>query len=191
MLVLLVGALCAGCGASGGPAASPEGTVRPSAFAEAHRLSTGLPAMPPAEIAPALKAQAMKVDLAGGRCPPAGRSSADFTLGSGPTLSAGAAAMLVCRYKQPGLTARGPATVTDPAVVESWRQRFNALPAVDPRGRRCPRDDRGALVVGFLPKSYPGEVVYVSLGGCRFVTTGTVTRSTDAAFLADLTRLVP
>lgn len=63
VLVLLAGALCAGCGDSGGPAAGPYGTVRPSAFDEAHRVGTGLPAMPPAEIVPALKAQAMKVDL--------------------------------------------------------------------------------------------------------------------------------
>lgn len=99
--------------------------------------------------------------------------------------------MLVCRYEPPGWRARGPGTVADAAVVESWRQRFNALPVVEPGGRRCPPDDRGALVVGFLPKSYLGEVVYVSLGGCRFVTTRPVTRSTDAAFLAGLTRLVP
>lgn len=139
----------------------------------------------------------MLADLAGGRCPtlPAVQAAEIYLGSSLDRLKA--IKMILCRYRgrgdTPPLGLRGSATITNLATVESWRQRFNALPVVDPSKFHCPNDDASAVLAGFPGKDGTVALVQVSLQGCQFVTIGTVTRSTkgSASLRDDILRLVP
>jgi hypothetical protein len=186
LLVLLVGALGAGCDAEatpahGGPLVRQVSSAAPTE--SGRRESTSSPTTSPAE--------ALVADLAAGRCPQPAPSAGDVKVSIGSSLpSIGAVKLVLCRY-QGGHDARPPATtIADPAIAESWRQRFNRLRVADSDRYPCPYDNGSAVLVGFLRDNHVGTVVRVSLSGCRFVTAGTVTRWTDATFRDALLRLI-
>lgn len=194
LLVLLLAAFCAGCDGSS-PGSDPGAVSSPQDSSSPSGKST-----PPVsnESEFVLATSALRADLTGDRCPhqlPAG--------GKGPHFGSSldhleAVKMILCRYRglndAPRLTLRGSATITDPATVESWRQRFNALPSVDPGKYHCPFDDGSVVLAGFLGKDGTIVVAQVSLRGCRFVTIGTTFRSTSgssASLPDDILKLVP
>jgi hypothetical protein len=104
--------------------------------------------------------------------------------------------MVLCRYNglndSPAGGLAASKTVTDGAVVEQWRTRFNRLPPAGLGLRSCPMDDEVVMRTAFIasPRSY--VVLRVKLSGCRFVTSGAEIREAkdpDARFGADLLRL--
>lgn len=91
---------------------------------------------------------------------------------------AAAERLVLCRYpgsmEQAGPSAR--TVLSDHATVESWRQKFNALPAA-PAGRRfCPFDDGSVVLAGFVG-TQGSTTVRVEERGCRDVTNGALTRT--------------
>jgi hypothetical protein len=212
LLLLLAGAVCAGCG---GPRAAPESPGRlpggaGRASAEARKLSTGLPAVGPSDLVESLERGELYLDLAQGRCPllpssiEASRVQAgkvEAGRGAGSALSSfRAVKMVLCRYgpppakrpgKLPGKLPDGPVTVADPAAVESWRQRFDALPLVKPGNYPCPFDDGSMLMIAFQDGTGQVVAAWMSLRGCEFVTIGAETRGSGAAFRDELLRLLP
>jgi hypothetical protein len=181
LLVLLVGAFCAGCGGSGS-GSHPGADSSPSEFSTAYKL----PATPLSTDSTVLLAsRAMLAHLASGRCPPLLLVQRGGPYFRSSLTSLNAVKMIVCRYRgrndPPPLVLRGSATITQPATVESWRRRFSTLPVVDPRTYHCPADDESAVLAAFSDKNGTVTVAQLSLEGCRFVTIGTITHSTSGS----------
>jgi hypothetical protein len=133
-----------------------------------------------------------------GRCAPSAPAPTGRTgSGHGKLVPVAAREMVLCRYngmnEAPYGKLRTARVVTDRATVDSWRSRFNALPAVSSGVRNCPMDDNRLLRIAFVASLSSYVVLTTDLAGCGFVSGPAGVReggrASDTAFRPDLAQL--
>jgi hypothetical protein len=157
--------------------------------------SAGGGMVPPADVP---SASAAAAGVAAGGCPP---HNPAYVLNPGRGLSDNlvpvtARKLVLCRYSgmnaTPALALAVTEVISDAGAVDTWRQRFNSLPAGPSGTRHCPAGFGESILAGFVAiTSY--TVVKVELLGCGLATNGSIIRdtyqATDPTFVTDLEAL--
>jgi hypothetical protein len=153
--------------------------------------------VPPAD---APSATALAAGVVAGQCPP---SSPEHVPNPGPGLNDSlvpvtAHKLVLCLCSGMNATAlpgrSKTKVISDTQAVDTWRQRFNSLPAVLPGTYHCPMDDGTSVLARFVASATSHTVVKVGLRGCEWTTNGSINCRTaqviDTTFLARLQGLI-